>query len=120
MHTLAQLRSGDLQGITRLTLSENLSSFPDEIFDLADTLEILDLSNNNLSSIPDDIKRLKKLKIAFFANNLFTHVPSAFKGCENLFMLGFKANRIEVFEEDVLPLNISWLVSGSMRWALKN
>lgn len=110
MHTLAQLRSGDLKGITRLTLSENLSSFPQEIFDLADTLEVLDLSNNALSSVPDDIKRLKKLKIAFFANNLFTDVPAAFKECENLFMLGFKANRIERFEEDVLPLNISWLI----------
>lgn len=110
MHTLAQLRSGDLKGITRLSLSENLSSFPEEIFDLADTLEILDLSNNALSSLPDDIKRLKKLKIAFFANNLFTHVPAVFKECENLFMLGFKANHIKVFDEDILPLSISWLV----------
>lgn len=110
MHTLAQLRSGHLKGVKRLTLSENLTSFPIEIFDLADTLEILDLSNNALSSVPDDIKRLKKLKIAFFANNRFTHVPSAFKACDKLYMLGFKANQIEVFDEDVLPLNISWLV----------
>ncbi len=25
-------------------------------------------------------------------------------------MLGFKANKIEVFEEDILPLSISWLI----------
>jgi len=110
MHTLAQLRSGQLKGITRLSISENLSSFPFEILDLADTLEILDLSDNQLSSLPPEISRLTKLKIAFFANNRFTHVPSVFKEFENLYMLGFKANQIEVFEEDVLPLSISWLV----------
>lgn len=110
MHTLAQLRSGELKGIKRLTLSEGLRSFPEEIFELAQTLEILDLSNNFLSSIPEDISRLKKLKIAFFSNNLFTSVPSAFKGCEELYMLGFKANRIETFDEDILPLSISWLI----------
>ncbi len=110
MHTLAQLRSGELKGVKRLKLSENLSSFPLEILELSETLEILDLSNNALNSIPKEINKLKKLKIAFFSNNLFTSVSSAFKECENLYMLGFKANKIEVFEEDILPLSISWLI----------
>ncbi len=110
MHTLAELRSGALKGIKRLTLCENLSVFPPEIFDLAQTLEILDLSNNALSHIPEEISRLTKLKIAFFSNNNFTEVPSAFKNCKNLYMLGFKANRIERFDEDILPLGISWLI----------
>ncbi len=109
MHTLAQLRSGELKGIKRLTLSENLTSFPEEIFELADTLEILDLSNNLLSSLPQEINKLTKLKIAFFSNNRFVFVPS-FKGCENLTMLGFKSNMIEVFDEDILPLSIRWLI----------
>ncbi|ADR35161.1 serine/threonine protein kinase [Sulfuricurvum kujiense DSM 16994] len=109
MHTLAQLRSGELKGATRLTLRENLTSFPEEIFDLADTLEILDLSNNRLSSLPNDINRLKKLKIAFFSNNRFTSLPS-FKGCEHLYMVGFKSNQIETFDEEVLPESISWLI----------
>lgn len=110
MHTLEQLRSGELKGITRLNISANLKAFPQEIFELADTLEILDLSNNMLSSIPHDIHRLKRLKIAFFSNNLFTEVPSAFRSCEALYMLGFKANQIETFDEDILPLSISWLI----------
>ena len=109
MYTLAQLRSGELKGIKRLTLSENLTSFPEEIFELADTLEILDLSNNILSSLPEEINRLTKLKIAFFSNNRFISVPS-FKGCENLTMLGFKSNIIEEFDEDILPLSIRWLI----------
>ena len=109
MQTLAQLRSGELQGIKRLTLSEGLTSFPEEIFDLANSLEILDLSNNLLCELPEDISRLTNLKIAFFSNNRFTSVPS-FKGCEHLYMVGFKSNQIEMFEEEVLPDTISWLI----------
>jgi hypothetical protein len=110
MHTLSELKSGKLQGIKQLTISENLTSFPLEILDLADSLEILDLSNNQLSSIPDEISKLTKLKIAFFSNNRFTTLPSAFKQCHNLYMLGFKANKIEKFDEDILPTSIRWLI----------
>jgi tRNA A-37 threonylcarbamoyl transferase component Bud32 len=108
MQTLAQLRAGDLKGVTRLTLSENLTSFPEEIFDLADTLEVLDLSYNLLCELPD-ISRLTKLRIAFFSYNRFVALPS-FSGCDNLTMLGFKGNRIETFDEDILPLDINWLI----------
>ena len=110
LHTLEELRSGKLQGIKELKISENLTSFPDEIFELADSLEILDLSHNLLSSLPKNMSRLKKLKIAFFSNNLFTSVPDAFKECENLYMLGLKANQIKSFAEDIMPLSISWLI----------
>ncbi|MDD5053213.1 MAG: leucine-rich repeat-containing protein kinase family protein [Sulfuricurvum sp.] len=109
MQTLAQLRSGELKGIKQLTLSENLTSFPEEIFELAESLEILDLSNNLLSSLPEDIHKLSKLRIAFFSNNRFTHLPS-FKGCDTLTMLGFKANQIETFDEEILPHSINWLI----------
>jgi len=110
MHTLSQLRSGELLGIKKLQLSEGLESFPQEIFTLADTLEILDLSHNNLASLPKDLNRLKKLKIAFFSYNLFTEVPNVFKDCKQLNMLGFKANKIISFAEDILPLSINWLI----------
>ena len=110
MHTLEELRSGKLQGLKRVKISQNLTEFPMEILDLADTLEILDLSFNSLSSLPKEISRLTKLKIAFFSNNLFTAVPSELKECRNLYMLGFKANKIQRFDEDILPLSISWLI----------
>lgn len=109
MDTLEQLRTGSLKGVKRLTISENLTTFPEEIFDLADSLEILDLSNNLLTSLPEDINRLTHLKIAFFSNNRFMSVPS-FKGCEHLYMVGFKSNQIETFEEEILPETISWLI----------
>ncbi len=109
MQTLADLQAGKLLDSKQLTLAENLTHFPEEVFTLADTLEILDLSHNRLSELPD-LSRLKKLKIAFFSFNRFTRVPAAFKNCENLYMLGFKTNQIEVFDEDILPLSISWLI----------
>lgn len=109
MHTLAQLRSGELKGTERLSLSEGLTSFPEEIFDLADSLKILDLSNNLLCELPD-LGRLTHLKIAFFSNNRFTSFPSSFKNCTNLYMVGFKNNQIETFGENILPETISWLI----------
>ena len=110
MHTLQELRSGKLKGIKRLQLAEGLTEFPQEIFTLADTLEVLDLSHNKFSSLPADMHRLQHLKIAFFANNDFTEVPNVFRNCHQLYMLGFKANKIETFDENTLPLSISWLV----------
>jgi len=110
MQTLEELRSGKLKGTKELKISQDLSSFPVEILDLVDSLELLDLSNNRLSSLPKEMSRFKKLKIAFFSNNDFTTVPTELKECENLYMLGFKANKIENFEEDILPLSISWLI----------
>lgn len=43
MDTLAKLRAGQLVGLKRLDLSCGLTEFPPEIFQLADTLEILNL-----------------------------------------------------------------------------
>ena len=109
MQTLEELQNGKLKGVKQLTLSESLETFPDEIFSLADTLELLDLSHNKLSTLPD-LSPLKKLKIAFFSFNQFSEVPSAFKNCQNLYMLGMKGNQLAKFDEDLLPLSISWLI----------
>jgi hypothetical protein len=110
LHTLSELKAGHLVGISRLTLSENLTSFPTEILSLADTLEILDLSNNQLTSIPDEIKQLKKLKIIFASNNHFETLPESLGQCENLEMVGFKANNIKHVPAGSLPIKLRWLI----------
>ncbi|MEZ9820464.1 protein kinase, partial [Shewanella sp. 10N.286.45.A1] len=69
MHALAQLASGELKGIKRLTISEELTAFPDAIFTLADTLEVLDLSGNKLSQLPSNLSSLTKLKLLFLTSN---------------------------------------------------
>lgn len=110
MHTLSELKAGHLAGISRLTLSENLSVFPTEIFSLAETLEILDLSNNQLSTLPVELKQLKKLKIIFASNNHFETLPEVLGQCESLEMVGFKANKIKHVPAESLPIKLRWLI----------
>ncbi|MDB2704989.1 protein kinase [Pseudomonadota bacterium] len=109
MHTLSQLTSGQLVGIQHLTLSENLTSFPEQILSLADSLEILDLSNNQLSSLPDSLVQLNKLKIIFLSNNLFEVLPEVLGQCANLEMIGIKSNKISYVPAQSLPLKLRWL-----------
>ena len=73
-NTLAELKSGSLIGSKRLKLACGLREFPEEILTLKDTLEILDLSDNHLSELPNRIIQLKHLKIIFFARNNFTFI----------------------------------------------
>ncbi len=110
MHTLAQLKSGELSQIRRLQLTENLTEFPVEIFNLADTLEILDLSNNQLSSLPSDFGRLYRLKILFLTNNHFSQIPQVIADCIHLNTISFKANRISSIAEAVFPVATRWLI----------
>eukprot|EP01133_Synstelium_polycarpum_P021403 gene21403-25718_t len=109
LHTLEQLRAGQLAGVRRLKLSCGLTDFPSEIFDLADSLEILDLSGNALSSLPDDLPRLRKLRIIFCSDNLFTSLPAVLGSCPALEMIGFKANRIRHVPAAALPAALRWL-----------
>jgi hypothetical protein len=110
MHTLEQLRSGELAGIRRLKLSCGLTSFPHEIMDLAETLEILDLSGNALSALPDDLALLSKLRIIFCSDNQFTELPEVLGTCSELSMVGFKANQIRTVTAQSLPARLRWLI----------
>ena len=107
---LEQLKAGRLTGIKRLDLSYGLTEFPREIFDLADSLEILNLSGNQLSSLPDDLPRLHKLRIIFCSDNLFTELPAVLGHCKNLTMVGFKANQISRVPAEALALTLRWLI----------
>lgn len=108
--TLAQLEAGGLQGCTRLTLACGLTQLPETIYTLADTLEILDLSNNQLSTLPSDFARLHKLRILFLSNNVFTVFPEVLSQCQNLTMIGFKNNQINHIAEDAIPVQTRWLI----------
>ena len=110
MDTLAQLRAGQLAGSTRLDLACGLSEFPREIFDLADSLEVLNLSGNALSQLPDDLHRLSRLRVLFCSDNLFTELPACVGQCRSLSMVGFKANRIAQVPGAALPPLLRWLI----------
>ena len=110
MQTLEQLESGQLIGCRELRLSCGLTAFPRAILDLADTLELLDLSGNQLSELPDDFARLRQLRVLFASDNQFTELPAVLGQCPQLSMIGFKANRIEHVSASALPPGLRWLI----------
>ncbi|AZF22122.1 Serine/threonine protein kinase [Pseudomonas sp. R3-52-08] len=110
INTLAQLKAGQLAGATRLDLACGLTEFPWEIFELADSLEILNLTGNALSSLPDDLHRLKHLRVLFCSDNAFTELPACLGQCAALSMIGFKANQIRHVPAAALPPQLRWLI----------
>jgi hypothetical protein len=110
MDTLESLKSGALGGSRELRLSCGLDAFPPEILDLSETLEVLDLSGNRLSSLPDDFERLQRLRIVFFSQNRFEIFPEVLARCPRLEMVGFKSCRIRTVGEEALPPSIRWLI----------
>ena len=113
--TLAQLEAGLLKGIKQLKLNEQLTAFPKIIYDLADTLEILDLSGNQISSLPDDFTRLHNLKILFLSDNQFTVFPEVLGKCKSITMIGFKNNQIHTISATALHTEIRWLILTNNR-----
>jgi hypothetical protein len=97
-------------GTQKLALNCGLTKFSAEIFDLADSLEILDLSNNALKSLPHDFGRLKKLKAVFFVNNHFEEIPEVLTQCPQLSIIGFKSNQIRHISDRALPPTLRWLI----------
>jgi len=110
MHTLEQLRAGELCGARHLKLSENLTEFPTEILSLKETLEVLDLTGNQLSALPDELAGFGKLRIIFCSENRFTELPEVLGRCPALTMVGFKANRIATVSAKALPAGLRWLI----------
>ncbi|TNC98458.1 MAG: Serine/threonine-protein kinase-like domain [Gallionellaceae bacterium] len=110
MQTLDALRAGELIGIKRLDLAADLTGFPEEIFQLADSLEVLNLSGNLLNDLPKDLTRLHKLRIIFCSDNRFSHVPEVLGQCANLEMIGFKSNQITHLSAKALPPKLRWLI----------
>ncbi|WP_279496070.1 leucine-rich repeat-containing protein kinase family protein [Aeromonas veronii] len=110
MHTLEQLRAGELCGARHLKLSENLTEFPTEILSLKETLEVLDLTGNQLSTLPDELAGFGKLRIIFCSENRFTELPEVLGRCSALTMVGFKANRIATVSARALPAGLRWLI----------
>ena len=110
MHTLEQLKTGQLKQTKSLRLSDTLTEIPVELFELADSLELLDLSNSQLTELPDTFAQLQQLKIVFFNNNKFTHFPKVLARCPQLSMVSFKNNDIEHIAPQALSPNLRWLI----------
>ncbi|GBU19844.1 MULTISPECIES: leucine-rich repeat-containing protein kinase family protein [Methylobacterium] len=106
--TLDALRRGDLAGARALRLP-GLSAFPDAIFGLADTLEVLDLGGGTLTRLPDDLGRLHRLRVLFGSGNCFERLPASLGGCAALTQVGFRGVGLREVPAESLPPNLRWL-----------
>lgn len=109
VETLAALRRGDLSGTRSLTLRCGLTTFPREILGLADTLESLDLSGNALTTLPDDLGRLRHLRQLFCSGNRFQRLPPSLGDCAALSQVGFRGTGLRELPAESLPPAVRWL-----------
>ena len=110
MNTLIELKLGNLKDSKYIKIVAGLETFPQELYSLVNTLEVLDLTDNNLTTLPDDFDRFKKLKRLFLSNNQFNQVPKILAKLPFLSMIGMRNNKIKIFEENSLPLSTRWLI----------
>ena len=106
---LDALRRGELAGARALALRGGLVEFPREIFSLADTLEVLDLSDNALDRLPDDLGRLHALRVLFCSGNRFELLPPVLGDCASLSQVGFRATGMRAVPAESLPPRLRWL-----------
>lgn len=110
MQTLSQDLLKKAKDTKKIKVSCDLTEFPVELFDLADTLEILDLSNNKLTELPINFDTFQKLKILFLSENPFEIFPSVLAKCPNLSMIGFKSCNIREIPPNSFPPKLRWLI----------
>ncbi len=107
--SLEELRSRAGDPLRRVTLSCGLSEVPDDIRSCSPHVEFLDLSRNNLATLPDWLDQLPSLKILFLSYNHFTEIPEVLGRCRSLRMLGMRNNQIEHIPHDAIPASVEWL-----------
>lgn len=117
MSSLAEITAGNFPDKTQIKIAEGITTFPRELFALSETLEILDLSGNRLSALPDDFDRFQKLRILFLSDNQFCTFPAVLSRCSELTMIGFKANQISDIPEGAFPPKLRWLILTNNRIA---
>lgn len=78
--------------------NQQITSLPDGIGQLQDLKE-LDLKNNNLESLPDSIGNCKGLKSLFLQNNKLKKLPDGIGQLQNLKKLDLKKNNLKSLPE---------------------
>jgi hypothetical protein len=104
------LRTDDWANPRHLRLGKRgYTEVPRAIFDVADTLECLDLGGNALTALPDDMGRLKKLRVLFCSGNPFERLPPCLGACPGLEQIGFRGCGLRDIPADALPPRLRWL-----------
>lgn len=93
------------KNISKLDLSnQNLKSIPKEVFALKN-LKTLDLSNNNISIIPSDIIKLKRLEILDASNNKISNFYAKICALSKLRVLNLNNNSIKTIPKQIIGLS---------------
>jgi hypothetical protein len=97
----------------RADLSElNLSEIPENLFKL-EGLRKIDLSHNQIKHLPDQFKALPNLKSLNFDHNLLDALPTSLYHIENLEYLDLSYNPIEVLSpqiQNLKKLKSLWMI----------
>lgn len=111
---LSELRGSALRSATSLNLSSlGLRQVPDELFTGAPDVKVLDLSANELETLPHDFALLAKLEVVFLSRNRFRELPEILGQCRALRFIGARDNQISHLAGSALPPNLEWLTLTS-------
>ncbi len=111
MHELTALRDGTLKGAWTLDLSGcDLLDVPPEVFELGETLEVLDLGRNAIGTLPAEFARLTKLRVLFCSGNAFDRLPPVLGACPMLSQIGFRGCGLREVPDESLPPTLRWLI----------
>ncbi|MDT7837956.1 leucine-rich repeat-containing protein kinase family protein [Aquabacterium sp. OR-4] len=92
-------------------------NLPPEVLALADTLQVLDVSDNALTSLPEGLAACSRLHTLFASSNRFTQLPPVLGRLPALDTLGFKANQIAQVPAEALAPTLRWLILTDNRVA---
>ncbi|GAA6141894.1 leucine-rich repeat-containing protein kinase family protein [Hydrogenophaga sp. 5NK40-0174] len=110
-NTLEQLERGAMAGAQRLDLqAAGLSVLPEAVKGLAGSLEVLNLTGNQLSDLPDWLADFEKLKVVFASHNAFTHLPEVLGTLPRVEVVGLRACCIEHVPAQALAPSLRSLI----------
>ena len=97
---------GAYKNLKRLYVDANqLKEIPQSTFSNLKSLEELDLSYNQLTSLPDNIAKATQLELLDLSNNAFEALPKGVLALKNLKTLNIRNNKIKVLPEEIKYLD---------------
>lgn len=107
----------DLSSSWSAANDQKLTEFPYDVLEL-DFLQVLNLANNRISSIPESISHLRNLISLDFSGNQLVEIPESFSQLKKLTRLNLSRNQLSEIPESLSQLkNLTWFDLSSNRLA---